>query len=104
MDGGQAVVSFRGRIVSVEGRAGTDALISSAPGPGAVLVKVVKPGQDRRFDLPSLGPSSVICASMVGIRAIGIEAGGVLLFNKEKILTLCNRLGISLLGFTSKQS
>ncbi|MBW2277113.1 MAG: UDP-2,3-diacylglucosamine diphosphatase LpxI [Deltaproteobacteria bacterium] len=95
---GQAVVVHRGVVVGREGRAGTDALLARAPGPGAVLAKAVKPGQDRRFDMPAIGPSTIIVASLVGVRAIAVETGGVLLLRKERVLELCEERGVSLVG------
>jgi len=99
-DRGQSAVFFRGRLAGLEGREGTNALLSSAPGPGAVLAKVVKPGQDRRFDLPAIGPSTAMLGAMVGLSAIGVEAGGVLLLERERLEKACDRNGISLWGLT----
>jgi DUF1009 family protein len=98
---GQAVVVFQGRIAGREGRDGTDALLARAPGPGAVLAKAVKPGQDRRFDMPAIGPSTVIAAAAVGVRAIAVEAGGVLLLRKQRVLELCEERGVSLVGLSA---
>jgi len=95
---GQAALAHRGRVVGREDRAGTDALLARAPGPGAVLAKVVKPGQDRRFDMPAIGPSTIIAASLVGVRAIAVEAGGVLLLHRDRVLELCEQRGVSLVG------
>jgi DUF1009 family protein len=95
---GQAVLVHRGRVVDREDRAGTDALLARAPGPGAVMAKAVKPGQDRRFDMPVIGPSTIIVASLVGVRAIAVEAGGVLLLGKGRVLELCEERGVSLVG------
>lgn len=100
-DRGQAVVVHRGRVVGREGRAGTDALLAKAPGPGAVLAKTVKPGQDRRFDMPAIGPSTVRVASMVGVRAIAVEANGVLLLRKQRVIELCDARRISLVGVSA---
>lgn len=99
-DRGQGAVYFRGRLAGLEGKSGTNALLSSAPGPGAVLAKVVKPGQDRRFDLPAIGPSTAILGAMVGLSAIGVEAGGVLLLERERLEKACDRNGVSLWGLT----
>jgi DUF1009 family protein len=93
------VIAHRGRIVGREGRAGTDALLARAPGPGAVLAKAVKPGQDRRFDMPAIGPSTIIIAERVGLRAIAVEQGGVLLLRKPRVLELCQERGVSLVGW-----
>jgi len=98
-DRGQAVTVYRGRVVGREGREGTDALLARVPGPGAVLAKTVKPKQDRRFDMPVIGPSTIIVASMVGLRAIAVEQGGVLLLRERRVLDLCEERGVSLVGW-----
>ncbi|MCP4600585.1 MAG: LpxI family protein [Proteobacteria bacterium] len=97
-DAGQAAIAFRGKVAGCEDRNGTSALIASAPGPGAVLAKVVKPGQDLRFDLPAIGPSTAILACSVGLRAIAVETGGVLLLERDRLFDICEQKGISLLG------
>lgn len=96
-DRGQGVVIHNNRLLSCEDRAGTDALIKRAL-PGSVLVKVVKPGQDRRFDLPAIGPNTISQCRQSGVRAIGVEAGGVLLLHRHRIITECQTAKISLVG------
>jgi DUF1009 family protein len=98
-DRGQAALVFRGRVVGREGPAGTDALLASAPGPGAVLAKVVKPGQDRRFDLPAIGPSTLRVARAVGLAGIAVEAGGVLLVEPAQVRELADRFRIALVAW-----
>ena len=97
-DAGQAALGYKGTVVGLEGKAGTDALLMSAPGPGAVMAKTVKPHQDRRFDLPAIGPSTIRLASAVGLGAIAVEAGGVLLLERDRIVNMCRVRGISLIG------
>jgi DUF1009 family protein len=95
---GQAAVAFRGRVSGTEDRRGTDALLASAPGPGAVLAKVAVPGQDERFDLPAIGPSTIRIAAAVRLAAIGIEAGRSLVLSRPRVVELCGAYGISLVG------
>lgn len=97
-DKGQAAVALDRKVIAREGRKGTDALIDQAGRPGAVLAKMVKPGQDRRFDLPAVGTRTVVHAHRAGITALGVEAGGVLLLDKEAVFSACNTRGISLYG------
>jgi hypothetical protein len=97
-DAGHAATAYKGKVAGLEGRRGTDALLAEAPGPGAVLAKIVKPYQDRRFDLPAIGPSTIRIAKAVGIRAIAAEAGGVLLLEREHLINLCDKQKISLVG------
>ncbi len=97
-DVGQAATAYRGKVVGREDRQGTDALLKNVPGPGAVLAKTVKPNQDRRFDLPALGPSTIRIAKAIELRAIAAEAGGVLLLERDHVIALCDRHRISLVG------
>lgn len=101
-DRGQAAIARRGRVIGVEGIRGTDALLAAHPGEGGVLAKVVKPGQDRRFDLPAIGPDTIVNAQRAGICAIGIEAGGVLLLERSRIIEACGRLGVALVGVSQE--
>jgi DUF1009 family protein len=84
-DVGQAVVVVDGRCLGVEAAEGTDGLLARvgdlAPG-GGVLVKMAKPGQDRRFDLPAIGPRTVEAAARAGLGGIAVEAGGVLVLER----------------------
>jgi DUF1009 family protein len=98
LDRGQAAVAHHGKIIGLEGRLGTDDLIRSKARPGAVLVKMVKPGQDRRFDMPAVGEHTVSSAHRAGICAIGVEENGVLFLQKEAIFSACERYDISLYG------
>lgn len=95
---GQAAIAFRGAAVLIEDRGGTDALLARAPGPGAVLAKVAGPEQDPRFDLPSIGPSTIRIARAVGLAAIAVEAGSALLLSRARVAELCERHGIPLVG------
>jgi hypothetical protein len=100
-DRGQAAVALNEKIIGLEGRRGTDTLILSKGRPGAVLVKMVKPHQDRRFDLPAVGSRTIAAAHRVGISAIGLETNGVLLLEKDEVIAECNQCGISLYGLES---
>jgi DUF1009 family protein len=78
-DRGQAIAIQHGRILDVEGKDGTDALIKRCamyrtPGPGPVLVKAAKPGQDRDLDMPSVGPETIENAAAAGFAGIAVEA------------------------------
>ena len=97
-DRGQAAVVHRGQVLGRETVFGTDALIARRGRKGAVLVKMVKPGQDRRFDLPAVGEQTILRARSKGIRAVGVEAGGVLLLDKSRVFEACNLAEISLVG------
>lgn len=103
-DKGQAIVVQREMILDVEGRDGTDALIARAgklriPG-GAqpVLVKTVKPNQDRLIDLPTVGPDTVQECFNAGFAGIAVEAGGVLIADKAQMIKLADEQGIFVIG------
>jgi len=64
-----------------------------------VLVKRPKPIQERRIDLPTIGPSTIERAAACGLAGIGVEGGGALLIERERIAALCKTHGVFLYGF-----
>lgn len=105
-DIGQAAVVARGYVLAVEAAEGTDAMLRRcrelnnwAYGTRqGVLVKRPKPGQDRRFDLPGIGPQTVELAAEAGLAGIAVEAGGVLLADVEELVRKANAAGLFLHG------
>ncbi|WP_372612544.1 LpxI family protein [Aquicoccus sp.] len=92
-DAGQACVIRKGKVVAREERAGTDAMLAGlantadgAPGSGAILFKGPKPGQDRRIDLPTIGPGTAVAAAAAGCDGIVIEAGGVIVLDETRVI------------------
>ncbi len=86
LDIGQTVVVKGGTVLAVEAFEGTNAAIlrgGSLGKKGAVMVKVSKPGQDLRFDVPVIGPVTLETAREAGLTVIGIEAGQTLLLERE---------------------
>ena len=115
LDIGQAVVVARGVILAVEGPEGTDAMLSrvaglslgirgSANDKSGVLAKCPKPQQDRRVDLPALGPQTIQGAINAGLAGIVFEPGGVLIEALDTCIELANREGIFLLGLSSEEA
>ena len=105
-DVGQACVIQQGIVLAVEAVEGTDAMLARAaglarPGPGGVLVKLVKPGQDRRTDLPTIGPATIRAAAAAGLRGVAFEAGGTILAEREATIDAADRAGLFLLGIDS---
>jgi len=101
-DVGQTVVVKEGHVLAVEAVEGTDECIRRGGrygGPGAVVVKRSKPGQDRRFDLPAAGPVTLEVMREVGARALAVEAGQTVLLDAEGLFTWAGRLGISVLAY-----
>jgi DUF1009 family protein len=103
VDVGQGCVVQQGIVLSVEAIEGTDAMLGrvaavARPGPGGVLVKLVKPGQDRRADLPTIGPGTVRAAAAAGLRGIAFEAGGTILTDRAALASEADAAGLFLIG------
>jgi len=104
-DVGQAVIVQHGLVLSVEGIEGTAALIKRTgalkrKGGGGVVVKVAKPQQDRRVDLPTIGPGTVQAVFDAGLKGIAVESGSALIAEADKMIELANKLGIFVVGVT----
>ena len=102
-DVGQSVIVQQGFILGVEAVEGTDALIRRCAelrhsGVGGVLVKVKKPQQERRADLPTIGPETVRNAAESGLRGIAVEAGGALIVDREAMRAAADDAGIFIVG------
>ncbi len=101
LDIDQTVLVKNGTILAVEAFEGTNEAIQRGGQlgrGGAVMVKVAKPAQDMRFDVPVIGVETIRIAGAAGIAVIAIEAGRTLLLEKEQIIAEANRLGISIIG------
>ena len=103
VDVGQAVVVQEGMVLAVEAIEGTDMVLSRAaalkkPGKAPVMVKVLKPKQDMRVDLPAIGILTIEQLKKYGIKGIAVEAGGVLLIEREAVIKMANDNGIFIIG------
>ena len=103
VDVGQGCVVQQGSVLAVEAMEGTDAMLARSaglalPGPGGVLVKLVKPGQDRRADLPTIGPNTLRAAAAAGLRGVAFEAGGTLLTDRAACVAEADAAGLFLIG------
>ncbi len=97
LDIGQCVVVRSGIVTAVEGIDGTDATLERGGrlgGAGCTLVKVVKPGQDTRLDMPSLGVGTVRLLAEYRFACLAFEAEGALFFDREEALALAEEHGI----------
>ncbi len=108
LDVGQGCVVQNGLVLAVEALEGTDRMLERAgslrqPGGGGVLVKLVKPGQDRRADLPTIGPRTIVAARDAGLRGIAFEAGGTLLTDPDRLRDAADRDGLFLVGIRPTQ-
>ena len=102
-DIGQGAVVQQGHVLAVEDDKGTDALLKQArklrlDGPGGVLVKVKKPGQERRVDLPTIGAATVEGAVRAGLRGIAFQAGGALVIDRDAVIEAADEAGIFVIG------
>jgi hypothetical protein len=102
-DVGQATVIQDGLVLGVEALEGTDALLARCgplrrAGPGGVLVKLRKPGQERRADLPTIGVTTVQGAAAAGLRGIAVEAGGTLVVDVPAVTAAADGAGLFIIG------
>ncbi|WP_174242047.1 LpxI family protein [Teichococcus oryzae] len=103
VDVGQCCVVQQGLVLAVEAIEGTDAMLARAgqqrrEGPGGVLVKILKPGQDRRIDLPTVGPVTVAGAAEAGLRGIAIEAKGTIIVDRAATVAAAEAAGLFLIA------
>lgn len=108
-DVGQASVVVNNRIVAIEGAEGTDGMLARiaemrrtgrlrTPIGAGVLVKAAKPGQDHRFDLPSIGPQTVAGAAHAGLGGVAAAAGEALISEPYGVQAAADRSGLFVVG------
>lgn len=107
LDVGQAVMVQRGCILGVEAVEGTDNLIKRCAElkiaeRGGVLVKVSKPGQERRVDLPTIGIHTIMALAEAGFAGVAVEAGNSLVLDRRELIMQANQLGLFVVGFTQQ--
>jgi UDP-2,3-diacylglucosamine hydrolase len=99
LDLGQTIAVKDRAVVAIEAMEGTDAVIARAGevtrGKGFVVVKVAKPDQDMRFDVPVIGIPTIEMMCQAGSTAIHVTARKTLLFDKEDLIVLADKKGIS---------
>lgn len=104
LDIGQTVVVRNGTVLAVEAFEGTNECIlrggELGRGKDVMLVKVSKPNQDMRFDVPVIGPHTIETCAKAGIAGIAIEAGMTLLLEKDKVAELCAKHGVGIHAVT----
>ena len=108
-DVGQAAIVADGHVIAVEAAEGTDYMlarigelrrlgrVTAQPGVG-VLVKAPKPGQDRRFDLPSIGPRTVALVASAGLAGLAVTAGSTMVAEAEATIAAADRAKIFVVG------
>ena len=111
-DVGQAVVVAGKHVLAVEAAEGTDQMLARvaelrasgrvhAPAGSGVLVKAPKRGQDRRFDLPSIGPQTIEGVARAGLAGIAVVAGGTVVAEPEQVVAAADRANIFVIGAPS---
>lgn len=107
-DIGQSVVICERACVAVEAMEGTDAVILRAGGFSngrrLTVVKVAKPNQDMRFDVPVVGPTTIAKMKRVSATALAVEAGKTLLIDRDALLVAAKEADIAVVGFHSLQN
>jgi len=112
-DVGQAAVVVGGTIVAIEGAEGTDAMLRRAAGvmrsaaslaPAGVLAKCPKPGQEKRVDLPAIGPRTIELCGAAGLAGIAVEAGSVLVAEMDRTIASADAAGLFMEGVRSGES
>ena len=99
---GQAVVIAGGAVVAIEAMEGTDRMIQRAGellrGTPGVVVKMMRPDQDSRYDIPTVGPRTLEEMDRAGLTALALETGRVIILEREKFSSLAGELSIAAEG------
>ena len=108
LDVGQSVAVKERAVLAVEAIEGTDRMIARAGelcrAGGFAVVKVAKPRQDLRFDVPTVGTSTVESIHRAGGRVLAIEADRTIVLDREETVALADRYGISIIAWTEAQA
>jgi hypothetical protein len=101
---GQSVVVARGAVAAVEAMEGTDEMARRAgvllSGAGGVLVKMMRPDQDIRFDLPTVGTETLRVMAAAGLTCLAVEAGRTIILDRPEFASLAENLSIAVEGIT----
>lgn len=113
LDIGQGAIAIGGRAIALEGIEGTNGLLERvrdlrghgrlAGKAGGVLVKCLKPGQELRADLPTVGPTTIELAHAAGLSGIAVEAGRSLVMEGPELVARANALGLFALGLSTRE-
>lgn len=101
LDIGQTIAVKHQAVVAVEAMEGTDEVIGRAghlAGPGVRIVKVAKPKQDMRFDVPVVGLATIQAMRVAGASALSVDAGKTLVLDGDAVLASANEAGITIVG------
>lgn len=101
LDIGQTIAVKHKAVVAVEAMEGTDEVIGRAghlAGPGVRIVKVAKPNQDMRFDVPVIGIATIQAMRIAGASALTVDAERTLVLDGDQVITSANEAGIAIVG------
>jgi DUF1009 family protein len=101
LDVGQTIAVKHRAVVAVEAMEGTDEVIGRAgqlAGPGVRIIKVAKPKQDMRFDVPVIGLATIQAMRVAGASALSIDAGKTLMFEREVLIASADEADIAIVG------
>ena len=101
MDIGQTIAVKSGAVVAVEAMEGTDAVIARAgqlAGAGVHVIKVAKPSQDMRFDVPVVGVATIEAMKAAGADVLSVDAGKTLMIDGDAIIRAADEAGICIVG------
>ncbi|MDI6795602.1 MAG: UDP-2,3-diacylglucosamine diphosphatase LpxI [Desulfatibacillaceae bacterium] len=102
LDIGQTLIMAKGSVVAVEAMEGTDAAIERAgqltAKKGCVVIKVIKPVQDFRFDLPAVGKNTILKMIEAGATALCLEAGRCVVFDRQEMVEMAEEQGITIVA------
>jgi DUF1009 family protein len=115
LDIGQAVVVANRHVIAVEAAEGTDQMLERvaelrrsrrvrSPAGTGVLVKAPKPGQDRRFDLPSIGPRTIDGVIAAGLAGLAVVAGGTIVAEPQALVEKADRAKVFVAGLSEAAS
>jgi DUF1009 family protein len=106
LDIGQTLIAKKGAVVAVEAMEGTDETIRrgcALVGAGAIICKVARPDQDARYDIPTVGPTTLQVAKEGGASILVVEAGATFLIDRETLTKEADAAGIALAGWRSEE-
>lgn len=101
LDIGQTIAVKHQAVVAVEAMEGTDETIARAghlAGDGVAIIKVAKPNQDMRFDVPIVGLATIQAMRVAGAKVLSVDAGRTLIFDRDAFLASANEAGIAVVG------
>ncbi len=105
LDIGQTIAVKSAAVVAIEAMEGTDAVIARAgqlAGPGVSVVKVAKPNQDMRFDVPVVGVATIAAMKAAGATALSVDTGRTLMIDGPAVASAADAAGITIVGRSAK--